>query len=325
MTSPPVPFSGPVLVTGGTGFLGSHLVRALVARGLEVHVPHRPGSDRRRLTDVAGRVTFWPLDLTDADGVEATCRAAQPETVVHLAGNTGLRFIKPDLAGVRESVEQSVLGSLNLVLALHRTGAPRIVVRAGGVEEYGRGPAPFAETQREAPVSPYSASQVAVTHYLQMLQPALAFPVVTLRPALVYGPAQSEEFLIPSLIRHCLEGRDFSMTSGEQVRDLVYVADVVDAVLLAAVRLDLGGRVINVGSGRRHKVAEVARAVVRLSGAAIALRVDPARARASEIQDHCFDTGLAERLLGWRSTTDLEAGLTATIAWYRERLRPETA
>ncbi len=323
MTPPGPALEGPVLVTGGSGFIGGHLVRALLDKGLETHVVRRPTSDAARLADVADQVTFWPLDLADAPAVEDACRAVRPAIVVHLAGDTSLRFPKSDLSGVRESVERGVLGGLNLLLALHRVGTVRALVRTGGVEEYGRGPAPFVETQREAPVSAYSAAQVAVTHYLQMLQPTLAFPAVTLRPALVYGPGQSEAFFIPSLIRHCLEGRNFAMTSGQQVRDLVYVADVVDAILRAAARSDLGGEVINVGSGRRERVIDVARTIVRLSGASIELVTDPGRVRTSEVHDHCFDIGRAERLLGWRPATDLVTGLTATIAWARN-LRPDT-
>ncbi|NOT29318.1 MAG: NAD-dependent epimerase/dehydratase family protein, partial [Planctomycetes bacterium] len=229
MTSP----EGPVLVTGGTGFIGSHLVHALVGLGAEVHVLHRPSSARGRLTDVAERVTTWVGDLTDAQSIQEICAEIEPRSVYHLAADTGVRLADPELEAVRASLAQNVLGSLNLVLALRRAGSTRVLVRLGGVEEYGRGRAPFRETQREAPVSPYSASQVAVTHYLQMLQPSLGFDALTLRPSLVYGPAQSERFFVPSLVRACLAGRVFAMTSGTQVRDLLFVNDLVAALLSA--------------------------------------------------------------------------------------------
>ena len=191
------------------------------------------------------------------------------------------------------------------------------LVRLGGLEEYGRGPAPYRETQREAPVSPYSASQVAVTHYLQMLQPALPFEVVTLRPALVYGPAQSERFFIPALVRACLRGHAFDMTTGEQVRELLYVDDLVAGLLRASAVSGLGGEVLNLGGGKALRVVELARLVVRLTESKIALRVGALPPRSSEIERfHCDSSRAAERL-GWRATTELEAGLAATIAWYR--------
>lgn len=306
-----------MLVTGGTGFIGSHLVHALVERGLEVHVLHRPTSVFARLAGVAERVSLWPVELGDGPALARLCAELRPRTVFHLAGDTGMRFLDPELSQLRASADRYVRGGLELVLALRAVGTVRVLVRAGGIEEYGRGPAPFSEAQREAPVSPYSAGQVALTHYLQMLQSSLDFDVLSVRPALIYGPAQSDGFLVPALIRACLAGRDFAMTSGQQVRDLVFVDDLVDALLLAATTPGLAGQVLNLGSGRAHVVLDVARAIVRLCQSAIALEVGAAPARASEIERQLLDSTRASERLGWRAETTLEDGLAATIAWYR--------
>ena len=182
---------GPILVTGATGFIGSHLVHALVELGAEVHVLHRRSSDLGRLAGVAERIARWELELTDAEALARLCAEVRPVTVFHLAGDTGMRFLDAELSHLRPSCERYVRGSLELVLALRACGSVRALVRAGGIEEYGRGPAPYKETQREAPVSPYSAAQTAVTHYLRMLQPSLDFPVVSVRPALTYGDRKS--------------------------------------------------------------------------------------------------------------------------------------
>src|SRR5439155_23050557 len=104
----------------------------------------------------------------------------------------------------------------------------------GGLEEYGTAPTPYDEFQREAPISPYSASQVATAHYVGVLQHHTMARIVTLRPALVYGPDQSTDFFIPSLIVSCLRGATFDMTDGTQGRDLLYIDDLVDAIVLAA-------------------------------------------------------------------------------------------
>lgn len=306
-----------MLVTGGTGFIGSHLVHALVERGLEVHVLHRATSAFARLAGVAERVSLWPVEFGDGPALARLCAELRPRTVFHLAGDTGMRFLDPELSQLRASAAEYVRAGLELVLALRAAGTVRVLVRAGGIEEYGRGPAPFSEAQREAPVSPYSAGQVALTHYLQMLQPSLDFDVLSVRPALIYGPAQSEGFLVPALIRACLAGRDFAMTSGQQARDLVFVDDLVDALLLAATTPGLAGQVLNLGSGRAHVVLDVARTIVRLCQASIALQVGSAPARASEIERQLLDSTRAAERLGWRAETALEDGLAATIAWYR--------
>ncbi len=309
--------AGPVLVTGGTGFIGSHLVHALVERGLEVHVLHRKTSAFTRLAGVAERVSLWQAELSDGAALARLCTELRPRTVFHLAGDTGMRFLDRELSQLRASAAENVQGGLELVLALRAAGSVRVLVRAGGIEEYGRGPTPYRETQREAPVSPYSASQVALTHYLQMLQPSLDFEAVSVRPALIYGPAQSEGFFVPALIRACLAGRDFAMTTGQQVRDLVFVDDLVDALLLAATTPGLAGEVLNLGAGQPQVLLEVARAIVRLSQASIALQVGAVPARASEIERQLLDSARAAERLGWRAETALEDGLAATIAWYR--------
>jgi nucleoside-diphosphate-sugar epimerase len=245
---------------------------------------------------------------------------ARPAVVFHLAGDTAVRRLAGDLAQLDRSVAANLTGTLNMLRAAHEAGpAPARVVRAGGLEEYGNGPAPYREDQRERPVSPYSAGQVAATHYAQMLGATVGLPVVTLRLALTYGPAQSAEFLVPTLIRQCLAGRDFDMTSGEQGRDYLYVADAVEALVRATAAPAAVGEVINVGSGVEVPVRAVAEAIVRLTGAGIRLRVGAVCRRDSEIEHLVCDPAKARRLLGWEAVTDLGDGLTRTIAWYRGR------
>src|SRR5205085_2108423 len=135
-------------------------------------------------------------------------------------------------------------------------------VQTGTFEEYGTGPVPFVEDQREEPVSPYSASKAAATHFCQMLHRSLHYPVIVLRPCLMYGPFQSADMFIPSLIDSCLRGQDFPMTSGEQTRDLSYVSDVIEAYLLAIRRPKAIGEVINIGSGQEYKIKDVAKKIV---------------------------------------------------------------
>ena len=139
---------------------------------------------------------------------------------------------------------------------------------------------PYIESQREQPVSPYSASQVAVTHYLQMLAPHLSYRALTVRPALIYGPAQSSTFFIPRLIEHCLQGRDFGISSGHQGRDLLYIDDLIDALLLLLETPLSTGEIVNIGAGREYMMADVAATIIRLTGAKIRLIKDTTRKQA---------------------------------------------
>lgn len=309
-----------VLVTGGTGFIGSHLVRRLVKEGARVHVAARAGNDPWRIRDLLPDLTLWPVDVTDAEAIGRCVTTAKPELVFHLAGTTDGRWLDPQWQQLDASATTNWTGTINVLRAAMRTGL-RCFVRAGGLEEYGTGPVPSDENQRERPVSAYSASQVAVTHYCQMLHRAAGAPTVSLRLGLTYGPGQSERFFIPSLIRHCLTGQPFHMSAGEQGRDLVYVDDVVDAFVRAARTPAAVGEVINCCSGQEYRIRDVADLVLRLTGATIPLSVGSAPRRAGEVDHQAGCCDRASRLMGWSPRTKLEGGLARTIAGYREQLR----
>ncbi len=308
-----------VLVTGATGFVGSHVTRALVRAGARVHVLVRPTSPRWRLADLADHVQVQQGDVTDALSVRECYRASKPYVVIHLAGDTACRNFDGQWRGIERSVAVNLQGTLGMLRgAFEAEAPPAVFVRSGGLEEYGDCATPYDEQQREQPVSPYSASQVAATHYAQMLQRNAPFTIVTLRPALAYGPAQSPAFLIPALIRSCLEGKDFEMTTGDQRRDLLYVEDLADAFVRTAARPALRGAVLNVASGEEHAIRDVADRIVRLTGASIHLRAGARSARPGDLQHLVGGTDRARRMLGWQASVPLDEGLARTVAWYRE-------
>lgn len=311
---------GRVLVTGATGFLGSHLVHRLLAGGAEVHVLARATSSFERLHDVGSRLVRWTGDVTDRESLQRCLGSAQPAIVFHLAGHTAGRRFEGDWSQVERAIADNFLGTIALLRAAETSGAPiRSVIRTGGLEEYGAGPTPYAETQREQPRSPYSASQVSATHWCKMLQPQLPFAVVTLRPALTYGPAQSVDFLIPALITALLRGERFPMTDGTQRRDLLYVDDFVDAALRAAAHPDLRGTILNVATAEEHSMGDVAATIAQQLGAEHLVQRGALPARAGELMHLVARTDEALRTLGWRPATPLALGLARTIAWYRDR------
>jgi UDP-glucose 4-epimerase len=310
---------GSVLITGATGFIGSHLVHRFAALGEEVHVFVRHTSSLSRIEDAIGPVTVWRGDLENCHSIRDCLQAARPAHVFHLAADTAVRWFDPDLANVDISIDINLKGTCNLLTELRRADIPVCnFVRAGGLEEYGRGHYPFSEEQRESPVSPYSASQVAATHYSRMLQPFLGFPVITIRPALVYGPGQSTGFFIPSIIEHFLAGHDFPMTAGKQRRDLVFVSDVIDAFIAAARTPGLTNEIINIGSGSGYRMRDVAAMARSIIGSEARPAIGALAERASEIQVLTCRNRKAQQLLSWTPQTSLFEGLVQTIQWYRE-------
>jgi nucleoside-diphosphate-sugar epimerase len=280
----------------------------------------RRASSFARLADVNAQLTCWTGELGDRPAIDRCLDNAHPRIVFHLAGVTAGRRWHPDAqsdALLANSYEVNVGGTLTLLTAIarKRDGIAR-VIRTGSLEEYGRGPLPFREGQREEPISAYSASQVAATHLADMLHRQLELPVVTLRPALAYGPWQTETFFIPSLIRACLAGSPFEMSAGSQTRDLIHVDDVIEACVRAATAPGIDGQIINVGSGQEHRIRDVAERIVRLTGGRTELRtiVTP---RDPDLERLVCDPSRAARLLDWHAAISLEDGLTRTIAWHR--------
>lgn len=308
-----------VFITGGTGFLGSHLTRRLLSEGFETHLLIRPGSSLWRIQELQRQVVTWTGDLTDASSLKKSLQEAQPDLIVHLAWDTRVRHFKGNRI-MTQSASGNFMGTLNLLEAISETGIPlKRLILTGGLEEYGNGPIPFEEGQRENPVSPYSASQVATTHYAQMAHRTMGLPVVILRPALVYGPAQSDDFFIPALIKRCFAGENFEMTSGEQTRDLIFVDDVMEALLQTLTTRDLDGEILNVSTGQEHAMSDVAEKILRLTGKSISIRRNPDQRRPSEIFRLVAQNEKARRLLQWSPQTDLEEGLKKTIAWFQNR------
>ena len=314
----------PVLVTGASGFLGSHLVRRLLREGREVHAYARPKSTFTRLADVSSQVTRWSGDITDADAVAHACAKSQAELVFHCAGDTSSRRFDGDWRTVDRAMGVNLHGTLALLNGASREGSRvSTLVRIGGLEEYGTAPTPWIEAMREEPSSPYSASQVAATKACQALQPQLPFAVITLRPALIYGPGQSTDFLIPALITTLLRGERFAMTAGKQHRDLLYVSDLVEAAVLAGGRRDLRGAVINVSSGQEWQVAAVARRIAELLGAESLLDMGARPSREGELQHLVGRNDLAAELLGWEPMVGLDQGFRRTVEWFRNDLTLE--
>ena len=305
-----------VLLTGAGGFIGSHLARRLVDEDAEVHILIKKDSDRFRLQDISNKILLWDGDILDYPSICTCLRAARPQIIFHLAA---LLNVKRDPALIEPMIEININGTLNLLRAVIKEEISlESFVNTGSAEEYGNGPVPFIEDQREMPVSPYSASKVAVTHFCQMLYRSIGLPVVTLRPFLVFGPSQDNGMFIPSLIKHCIGGKDFPMTEGNQTREFTYVEDIVEAYILAAQCPRAAGEVINIGTGIEYKIRDVAERIVSKMGNPIRLLVSALPKRSGETEHFFCSNEKAKGLLGWSPRIALDEGLERTIKWYKE-------
>lgn len=298
-----------ILVTGGTGFIGGHLVRRLDQAGVAyTGVCHRappPGADGR----------WRAVDLADAAAVRELVDGTRPEVVFHLAG---VRGAERSLAFAERVLQGNLLASHHLLVALGRAEGVQRLLLMGSSEEYGRQASlPCTEDMVEAPVSPYSASKAAVTRFALLYHRLFSVPVVVLRPFVVYGPGQGPGMMIPALMEALSRGVPFEMTEGGQTRDFVYVEDVVEALIAAAVVDGAVGQVLNVCSGQELRIRAVAEEAARVAGAASgALRFGALPYRDNEIWRLVGSNEKARSILGWSPRMRLEAGLRRTWEAY---------
>lgn len=292
-----------VLVTGGTGFLGTHLCRRLVASGAEVHATSR--DDRPQ--DQQG-LWWWQADLADSKTAQQLLSEVRPDIVYHLAGSVTAVTHKELVLPTFHSLLTS---TVNLLAAVTETGCRRLIL-CGSLHE------PQAHQEEGKPGSPYAAAKWAASGYGRMFYALYGTPVVILRTYMTYGPGQDTEKLIPSVILSFEKGRSPSLSSGRWQADWIYVDDVIEGFIAAAERANIEGSTFDLGGGSllsvRSVVEELARimnpSVQPVFGALPDRPLEPVR---------IADVVRSERKLGWRASTSLGTGLCRTIEWYRDK------
>ena len=300
-----------VVVTGGAGFIGSHVAEAFAARGDDVLVVDDLSTGKRE--NVPEGVAFEQRDIADRDALDRAFEAGV-ELVCHLAAQ----------ASVTVSVEDplfdctsNVVGTLNVLEAARTRGAPVVFASTGGAL-YGDGaPLPTPEDFAPQPLSPYGASKLAGEAYVATWGRLYGMPNVVLRLGNVYGPRQNphgEAGVVAIFSGRLLDGEQpFLRGEGKPTRDYVYVTDVAAAFVAAAEGARAG--TYNVGTGRETSTARLLEILQEVAGTAIEPR--QVELQAGELQASALDSGLIERELGWRPTVEIESGLRQTFEWYR--------
>ncbi len=308
------------LVTGGAGFIGSNLFDALLARGDEVVAFDNLSSGRREnlAGALAGGAALDEGDVAVADSVAAAVSRLEPDVVFHLAAQVDVRLAVDEPA---LDARTNVIGTVNVLEAARAAGRVPVVFASTGGAIYGEGegrPLPLGERAESRPETAYGVSKLCGEHYLALFRRLHSQPGVALRLGNVYGPRQDphgEAGVVAIFCGRLLAGEAPTVFGdGLQTRDYIYVGDVVEAMLRAALILrergvDLEGP-FNIGTGEETSVVELIDALAAESGRSSAPVHEPARK--GEVNRISIDPAAAGRDLGWSPRTGLTAGLAAT-------------
>jgi UDP-N-acetylglucosamine/UDP-N-acetyl-alpha-D-glucosaminouronate 4-epimerase len=303
------------LVTGGAGFIGSHLSEELVRRGHRVRVADSLITGKRANLDHISGVEFLEGDLADMAFAQQAVEGMH--YVLHQAAIPSVpRSVKDPITSNRANVD----ATLNVLVAARDAGVKRLVF-AGSSSAYGNTPTlPKHEDMPDSPLSPYALQKVVGEQYLQMFTKLYGLETVTIRYFNVFGPRQDPSSpysgVISVFATALLENRPATIYGdGGQTRDFTYVANVVDGVLRACEAGGASGEVINVATGGRISLNELYHTMKKLVGAT----VDPVYVdtRAGDVRDSQADIAKARRILGYEPVVSFEEGLRRTVEWYR--------
>jgi nucleoside-diphosphate-sugar epimerase len=302
-----------ILVTGGAGFIGSHLTKRLLAMGAEVAVTvkYRSIIDNVRIAPVWDQVDVLEADLRNADSLRQ-CADRSFDCIFHLAA---YNHVGDSFLHVNEALQSNLVATANLMEMV--PDFDRFIYMSTS-ESYGyQEQVPFAEEAVPFPISPYAVGKYAGECYAKMKRHQTKKDIVCVRPFNTFGPYQSERAVIPELIIRCLRGLPVETTEGKQTREFNYVDNIVDGLLAAATVDTAPEELINIGAQEEIAICDLVRKIHQMSGSESELRIGALPDRPTEIMRMSAANERAGNLLGWTPRISFEEGLDKTIDWFR--------
>jgi len=305
-----------ILVTGGAGFIGSHLVRRLVEMGnkVSVLVKYKSIIDNIRLSSIWNELTIIEADLRNIDSLRQFT-AKSYDVIFHLAA---YNHVGDSFLHVNEALLSNAVGTANLLEYVPDFGR---FVYISTSEVYGlQDTTPFHEEMIPFPISPYAVGKYSGELYAKMKRHQTKQSIVCLRPFNTFGPYQSERAVIPELINKCLIGIPVETTQGQQTREFNYVDNQIDG-MLAAAQAPHFDEVVNIGSATEIKIRDLVQVIHSLCDSKSELRIGAIPDRPTEIWRMCSDNKQAKRLLNWAPKVSFDEGLKRTVEWYRSYIK----
>ena len=307
-----------IFLTGATGFIGSHLLKRLIKEGCNVHISIRKNSSLWRIKDFKDKFVYHIIDLTDFEAVKSTIQQIKPDVIFHLAAY-GVDYRQQDL---HQTIDVNINASLNLFEAFLTNNGNRFI-HTGSCFEYGEKNIPISELDLLDPTSVYGATKASSVHLLSSMAKGMqSGELVILRPFGVFGEYEGLHRFVPQVIDKLKCGHIVQMTFGEQIRDYIYIDDLIDAYILASiVPLENKLKIINIGSGQGIAMKDLALMISKQIGVSNdMLQFGALPYRPDEMMYLVANIDKAKSLLGWEPKVPIEKGLEHTINWYSQKL-----
>lgn len=309
-----------VLITGGTGFIGSHLVRDCLRRGDQVTVLSRPNSSHWRLESVLSKIDLRPSTLYDQAELLSVLDEVRPHRIFHLAAATRIPQ-RASLSDLEHGLICNVEPVRILINAMRKLKlSPQAIVRAGSLAEIGESDGIATPDSCERPADAYGLSALMCSHLLRIARERVGMPAVSARLCLTYGGDQSGEFLIPDMIRKGLSGISPRLRRPQARRDLIYIDDAVAALQLIADHAATLPPVVTVATGQPVAMSQTAGLIADLLGRPATTKTPPAAGEPASTLSSQPSPELVD--LGWKPRMTLANGLRRTIEWERGPIVP---
>lgn len=313
-----------ILVTGGAGFIGSHLVDALLLAGHKVIVydnfdEYYSGKETNIKYNF-GKENFKLMRADILDYESLATRARKVDVIFHLAAQPGVRYSMKNPA---KTTMVNVLGTLNVLRSAKEACVKRVIV-ASSSSVYGNPKyMPVDENHPTNPISVYGLSKLAAEAYCKLYYRQFNLPIVVLRYFTVYGPRQRPDMAFYRWARQIFEGKPITIYGdGTQTRDFTYIADVIDATIKAAEIDEIEGEIFNIGGGSRVSINDAVKSLIEISEVDdVQIRYEPPKL--GDVKDTHADISKARRLLGFKPNVGLEEGLRNFVEWYKQRFLAE--
>lgn len=304
-----------ILVTGAAGFIGSNLVRRLVAVGHQVCILVKPSTNLVRIQEVLPKITCYHVDLLDFGGLKRELEGIRPQGVFHLAASNIQSGVTAEDS---EVVKTNILGTRNLLQSLSQIDYD-FFINLGSFLEYGPKSGPIKESELCAPTELYSITKLAATLYGQTVARRDNKPVITFRLFTPYGPAIQSGRLIYEVITRALWNEEISLTQPKIARDFIFVEDLLDLLLEAKDKAkDCKGEIFNAGSGQATTLEFVVNEVLKITGSKSKIKWGAFKNVAYDNEFWQADLSKTCANFAWRPAHTLSSGLAETIDWFKK-------